>query len=169
MFSSPYHPRPQVLCRWVKAVNADMGQLPTMCSIMNSFSKIPVKTPLMFQELKSSKQLPVEDLSCWNVQNLNENATKQMDNIIESKCFSHWCTSRRGDFHIIIALASLNWYACGNFFIMYDISQDKLVTLDRVQIWRKKFSKPCSPYSDLIQEYAEIHIFFLRQGLWLNW
>lgn len=64
MFSSPYHPRPQVLCRWVKAVNADMGQLPTMCSIMNSFSKIPVKTPLMFQELKSLKQLPVEDLSC---------------------------------------------------------------------------------------------------------
>lgn len=86
MFSSPCHPRPQVLCRWVKAVNADMGQLPTMCSIMNSFSKIPVKTPLMFQELKSLKQLPVEDLSCWNVQNLNENATKQMDNIIESKC-----------------------------------------------------------------------------------
>lgn len=87
MFSSPFHPRPQVLCPWVKAANADMSQLPTMCSIMNSFSKTPINTPLMFQELKSSKQLPVEDLSCWNVQNLNENGTKQMDNIIESKCF----------------------------------------------------------------------------------
>ncbi|KAJ7407718.1 Neurexophilin-1 [Pitangus sulphuratus] len=47
-------------------------------------------------------------------------------------------------------------YACGNFFTMYDISQDKLVTRDPVQIWRKKLSKPCHPYSDLTQKHAKI-------------
>lgn len=87
MFSFPFHPFTHVLCSGVTAANANMGQLPAMCSIMNSFSKIPINTPLVFQELKSSKQLPTEDLSCWNLQSLNENGTKQMDNIIESKCF----------------------------------------------------------------------------------
>lgn len=46
-----------------------------------------LNAPLVSQELKSSKQLPVEDLSCWNVQSLDENGTKQMNNIIESNVF----------------------------------------------------------------------------------
>lgn len=97
---------------------------------MNNFSKIPINTPLVLQEQKSSNQLPVEDLFCWNVQNLNENRTKKMDNGFESKCFPNDVPV--GDFHIIIALASLNRYVCGNFLIMYDISQDKIVTRDHV-------------------------------------
>lgn len=83
MLSSSFHPSPQVLCFYVKAVNADMGQLPNMHSVMNSFSKVPINTPLMFQEVRSLKQLPFVDLSCWNVQNLNDNETKQMDTIID--------------------------------------------------------------------------------------
>lgn len=53
-----------------------------------------------------------------------------MDNVIESKGFP--TDVPVGDFHIIIALASLNRYACGNFLIMYDISQDTVVTPDHV-------------------------------------
>lgn len=86
-FSFPFHPCSPVLCSWVTAANANKGQLPTMRSIMNSFSKIPMNTPLMFQELKSSKQPPFEDHSCWNMQNLNENGTKQMETLLKVNIF----------------------------------------------------------------------------------
>lgn len=62
--------------------------------------------------------------------NLNENGTKQMDNVIEVKCFP--TDVPLGDFHINIPLAFLNRYACGNFLIVYDISQDKIVAPDHV-------------------------------------
>lgn len=83
MLPSPFHPHPHALCSYVKAVNADMGHLPNMHRIMNNFSKVPINIPLKFEEVRSLKQLPVVDLGCWNVQNLNKNETKQVDNIID--------------------------------------------------------------------------------------
>lgn len=74
---------------------------------------------------------------------------------------------RSRDFHIIIDLASLHGNVCGNFFIdiyIY-ISQNKSVTLDPVYIWRKKWSKPYSPDSGLIQEYAEMQFLFSLTGI----
>lgn len=53
MRRSPPHPCPLVLCSSVKAVKADMGQLPNIHNIMSNFSKVPIKTLSVFQEVRS--------------------------------------------------------------------------------------------------------------------
>lgn len=169
MFSLPFHPCPHVLCSWVTAANANMGQLPTMCSIMNTFSKISINTPLVFQVLKNSKQLPVEDLSCWNVQSLDENGTKQIDNIIESKRFPTDISV--GEETFILLLLWLLW------IVMLVGISSLCMTFPRTKLWHQtmcRFGERNFPSHAVLilisfRNMLTHYFFFLWQELWLNW
>lgn len=129
----------------------------------------PNKHSTSVSRTEKLKKLPVDDLSCGNVQNLNENGTKQMDNIIESKCFP--TNVPVGEETFILLLLWLLWID-----MLVGISSP-CMTFPRTKLWPQTMCRfgernfPSHVVHILIsfRNMLTYTFFFLWQGLWLNW